>query len=321
MTQKRPYKNSKKSRTISYTSNRKNKVNRYEDLSKTKKIDNTVRIRIDEDRLNDSDSLDTSFLGKRIKEKAQVDKKIRDKILREKKTTKIGPSFFKKLFFLLGVFCIIIVVVLVIINYDDLLKTNVKVDEPIVEEETIDSEIVDDNYLFIGNFYLEDMNFDELEFYKPHVVITQSDLKTKDLLDKMKKDVYNYNPSHVFLQIGLDELVDDYNMDEIIGRYRIIIESIKENRPYAKIFVESLYPVDLEHEDYDSSLDNITNDMIIDYNEKLMELTNSLDITYIDLFNELSDGKKLKNVYTVDGIHLNSDGNKKVWKKLRKFVS
>ena len=321
MTRKKPYKDSKRNRTIPSTSNRKNKTNKYEELGNTKKFDNTVRIRIDEERLNDSDSLDTSFLGKRIKEKAQVDRRVREKILKEKKTSKFGPSFFKNLFFLLGILCIIIVVILVIINFDNLLKSNVKGEEPIIKDETFDSEIVDYNYLFIGNFYLEDMDFDEFEFYKPHVVNAHSDLKTNYLLDNMRKEIYIYNPSHVFLQIGLDELVDDNDIDEIIERYQKIIEGIQENRPYAKIFVESLYPVDSDYEDYDSSFDDITNEKIINYNNQLKKLTNSLNITYIDLFSELSDGNKLKKEYTVDGIHLSNDGNKKVWKNLRKFVS
>ena len=91
MSQKKPYKDSKKSRTVPYNNkqNRTSTVKNKEDkeLSKTKKLENTVRIRIDEDRLNDSDSLDTSFLSGRVNTKAQ-----KEKILRERKEHIINIS-------------------------------------------------------------------------------------------------------------------------------------------------------------------------------------------------------------------------------------
>ena len=315
MSQKKPYKDSKKSRTVPYNDkkNKTNTVKNKEDkeLSKTKKLENTVRIRIDEERLNDSDSLDTSFLSGRVNTKAQKDKKIKEKILRERKEHIINISIIKNIFFLLSILCIVAVVIMIIVNYDDFLKLNskdTKTSTETVEELDKDKEkIIDDNYLFVGNFYLEDMDFIELEFYKPTVKVIESDITTSMILDNLNHYIYQYNPSHVFLQIGLKELLDEEDINDIISHYRTIIEGIQENRSYTKIFIESLYPIYSEEE-------GISNDKINDYNKKLKVLASSLDVTYIDVYHELDSS------YYSDGVHLNRDGVKKVWKIIRKFV-
>ena len=307
---KRNYNKTKKASTY--------KRKKEDDLTKTKRLENTIRIRIDEGRLNDSDSLDTSFLGGRMREKAQTNKKVRDKILKEKKSSSINPTFFKNLFFMLGMLCIIAVVLMIVVNYEKLLSTNHKKIDPIeINDNTLEENVIDDNYLFIGNFYLEDMSFDDLEFYKPYVKVTDSKLTSSMILENIKEDVYIYNPSHVFLQIGLEELINEDEIDDIIDKYYTIIESIQNKRSYAKIFVMSLFPINSNYDEYDS----LSNELIIQYNEKLKELADLLNVKYIDLFHELSNDNELDEKYSNDGIHLNTDGYHKIWKKIRKFIS
>ncbi len=314
MTQKKPYKKNNRSMTTSYSSkgiNAKTKDTKSNELTKTKKLDNTVRIRIDEERLNDSDSLDTSFLSGRVKKNEKENKKIKEKILREGKSSVLNPVFFKILFFLLGTLCIVIVVILVMVNYDDLVKNKI-VKESIVSDISQDNEkVIDDNYLFIGNYYLEEMNFKELEFYKPTVKVVESDLTTNMILEDLNHFIYQYNPSHVILQVGLKELIEEENVDDIINRYRTILEGIQENRPYAKVLIESLYPIYSDDEEYD----NISNDMIAEYNEKLDDLASSFHIAYIDVYSELNS-----DYYSENGVYLNSNGVKKIWKIIRKFM-
>ena len=314
MTQKRPYKKNNRSRTTSYSSNRMNTKTKNtidDELSKTKKLHNTVRIRIDEERLNDSDSLDTSFLSGRVKKNEKENKRIKEKLLRGDKSSVLNPTFFKILFFLLGTLCIVIVVIMVIVNYDDLLKTKTIKETPVSDIQQDNEKVIDDNYLFIGNYYLEEMDFKELEFYKPTVKVVESDITTNMILEDLNHYIYQYNPSHVILQVGLKELIEEENVDDIINRYRTILEGIQENRPYAKILIESLYPIYSDDDDYD----NISNDMIVNYNEKLNDLASSFHITYIDVYSELDS-----SYYSEDGLYLNSDGVKKVWKIIRKFM-
>ena len=57
-------------------------------------LENTMRIRIDRERIEDSESLDTSFLEGRAHKRVQNNKTAKEKILIEKKPT-ISFPFFK----------------------------------------------------------------------------------------------------------------------------------------------------------------------------------------------------------------------------------
>ncbi len=255
--------------------------------------------------------MDTSFLSGRVKKNEKLNKRIKEKVLKRDRASFFNPTFFKFLFFLLGTLCIVVLVIMVAINYDDLLKTKTIKETPVSDIQQDNEKVIDDNYLFIGNYYLEEMDFKELEFYKPTVKVVESDITTNMILEDLNHYIYQYNPSHVILQVGLKELIEEENVDDIINRYRTILEGIQENRPYAKILIESLYPIYSDDDDYD----NISNDIIVDYNKKLNDLASSFHITYIDVYSELDS-----SYYSEDGVHLNHDGVKRVWKIIRKFM-
>ena len=46
----------------------------------------------------------------------------------------------------------------------------------------------------------------------------------------------------------------------------------------------------------------------------------SLNVTYIDMYKELSENDLLKEDYTDDGIKLNSNGYKKVFKVINRYI-
>ena len=80
----RPYRNNVTNRYKKNSSNSKNKKKTTNNKKDNNDLSVTTRIRIDDTRLNDSDSLDTSFLEGRLGRKAKDNKKVKDKILKEK---------------------------------------------------------------------------------------------------------------------------------------------------------------------------------------------------------------------------------------------
>ena len=62
--------------------------------------------------------------------------------------------------------------------------------------------------------------------------------------------IYKYNPSKVFINLGYVDLVNDKSVNEIISNYEEIIKNIKLNRPYAEIYVISVFPI---NNDYDET--------------------------------------------------------------------
>ena len=129
------------------------------------------------------------------------------------------------------------------------------------------------------------------------------------------------NPSNIFIEIGFNDLDKGGSEEEIISNLEEIITGIKSNRSYAKIYVESLYPI-LEKVDDEEVVvvEKITNKQIKSLNKRIKNLTKSLEVNYIDMYSELLEDDNLKESYTDDGINLNEDGYKRVFKVINRIV-
>ena len=80
-------------------------------------------------------------------------------------------------------------------------------------------------------------------------------MTSSDLFNHIKERIYCYNPSHIFINIGINDLADNKSNNEIIENLSKIIEGIKGiSRPVAKICIESLYPINKDVDDYDSDI-------------------------------------------------------------------
>ena len=274
------------------------------------KLEDTTRIRVDDNRINDAESLDISFIEGKTKNK--------ERILKEKKDHSFIYSILK------GFVFILVLATLLVFGYmyardNNLIDKIFKVNPKEVKEEKKEEKIqkMDYNYLFIGDYHTADMEFDD--FYKPFVKVCDDNYTTKDILDDLRDYVYIYNPSDVFIELGINDFDEETSVKEIVDNIESIIRGIKLNRSMANIYVESLYPVNNEIEGYDNTV--ITdNSMIIDVNKELEIMCKKLDVKYVDIYSELSDNDLLKEDYTTDGIHLNEDGYRRVFKVINRLI-
>lgn len=288
-----------------------------------KKLDVTTRIRVDEIRLNDSDSLDTSFLEGRVERQSRNNtKKVAEKILKDNSDRIRKLKVIKRLFFTIAlVMCIILLIILLVnfvkeIDFSKKNKTSNNVVQKTEEKE------IDNNFLFVGDFGTEEFNFDNFELDYHYVKKTDKKLTTEKLNNDLNDYIYKYNPSIVFLQVGIIDLDEDKSIDEIIDNYGKIIDSIKENRSYAEIYIESLYPINRDIEDFDHEIikSDIDNDDIKKLNSRLKTLAEEKKVKYIDLFSALENKGKLDEIYTDNGYLLNDDGYKQVYKYIIKYT-
>ena len=288
-----------------------------------KKLDVTTRIRVDEIRLNDSDSLDTSFLEGRVERQSRNNtKKVAEKILKDNSDRIRKLKVIKRLFFTIALVMCIILLIILLVNFVkeiDFSKNN-KTSNNVVQK-TEEKEI-DNNFLFVGDFGTEEFNFDNYDLDYHYVKKTDKKLTTKKLIDDINDYIYKYNPSIVFLQVGIIDLDEDKSIDEIIDNYGKIIDSIKENRSYAEIYIESLYPINRDIEDFDDEIikSDIDNDDIKKLNSRLKTLAEEKKVKYIDLFSALENKGKLDEIYTDNGYLLNDDGYKQVYKYIIKYT-
>ena len=312
----RPY-NNKVNKNTNRRSNRapQSRSNNQE----KKEMEATTRIRIDDGRLNDSDSLDTSFLEGRIDKRVKNNKQRKEKILKEKKPSKINFKLIRNIILFLIIICLLIFGIYWFLNSDinkKSEKTNTK--PKITVKEKIVTK-VDDNYLFIGDFQTSNLDLEDV--YSHYVIVGNDEYTVTDVLDNLKEDVYDYNPSIVFIELGINDLIKGDSPTEVLDNIESVIKSIKDNRPYAEIYIESLYPINENHDNFDSnSMNDITIDDITSFNEKLEKLAKASEVNYLDMFSELSEDDVLKENYSDDGIVLNNAGVKRVLKVINRVV-
>ena len=279
-------------------------------VKKSKKtLEDTTRIRVGEDRINDASSIDVSFV------EGNKEKINKEKILKEKK----DHSFLYGILKTLVLFFIVAVLFIFAFMYarDNNLLENVFHIKPQVRVKVEEKEVktMDYNYLFIGDYHTEGLDFDG--FYKPYVKISNDDYTTSIILDDLRDYIYVYNPTHVFIELGSNELTDENSISEIVNNLKRIVRGIQNNRSLANIYVESLYPINDTIDEFNSDL---SIELIKKANIEVKSMCKSLDVNYIDMYDELIEDDLLKEEYTDDGIKLNSDGYKKVFKVINRYI-
>ena len=178
-----------------------------------------------------------------------------------------------------------------------------------------------ENIVFFGDSITE--FYDLQKFYEQMPVVNSgtSGFTTNDLLEIMEEDVYVFNPTKVVLLIGINDMNKTDDDVSIVENIKTITTSINEKRPKAKIYVESIYPVDRER--YPILIDNnVDNNRIRKINGMIESLCNEKGYVFINMFDELNSPTEDKLIYeySKDGLHLSDEGYKIVTKKLKSVL-
>ena len=190
------------------------------------------------------------------------------------------------------------------------------------EKETISYEEIkkNENILFLGDSITDWYPIDEVFNDLPIVRSGIAGYKTTDILDRMDEMVYRYNPTKVFLLIGTNDLnVEGMDRDDVVNKIEKIFTNIKKNRKNAKLYYQSIYPVNDEANN--SSAQNRSNEDIKYVNAELKKFCEENDITYINMYDTLvnSDGK-FSLSYTKDGLHPNDLGYARISAELLRYI-
>lgn len=286
------------------------------DLSKTQQ----QQLVFDDVDLDATINLDTSFMDKKDKKKV---KKIVDEVVPVPKVDDVYEEKNKStlIIVLLTIACLFFIS---FIAYHYLFFDHSEKVKVVTKKEEVVEKVVDNNYLFLGDSITE--QYDLKEYYEDYPVVNSgvSGDFTSSIVENMKKRVYDYNPSKVFLLIGINDLRKGNDVSEIVSNTKEIIELIKENRPYSEIYLESIYPINKTDDDKisDSVRDiEFDNEKIIEVNDLLKDLAKDEKITYVDLYNKLIDDDGNLNIsYTKDGLHISSEGYECITKELMKYI-
>lgn len=135
---------------------------------------------------------------------------------------------------------------------------------------------------------------------------------TKNILNRLD-EVITGKPKKIFLMIGINDLIRKLYPVATMGiHYRQIFERIQRGTPQTSVFVQSVLPIN-----YFLFSMKVNIDDVIQVNAELKNLASEFSFQYIDLFNLFADafrGDQLHPKFTMDGLHLNSEGYQ-LWKK------
>lgn len=277
----------------------KNNIEEFSRVTRNKDIYDETN-----DYLNDND-LDTTFV---------------DKVFNVKSNNKsCGKKVNKKK-------NIIVILLIISLLYSFFITYKVLTVKPKIKTvtKTVEKKIVDDNIVFLGDSIT--YRYDLEKYFDGYKVVNsgKDGDKTTDILDNMKKRVYDYNPSKVFILIGTNDLNEkNPNIEDIYNNIKDIVSDIKENRPLAKIYIESIYPI--SDSDDDKVLSDVVehrdNDDIKELNNKLKDYCRDEKLTYIDLYDNLVDKDGNINIdYTKEGLHISDEGYEVITEILKKYL-
>lgn len=311
------YKGSSKKNYSNYKNNNKHRNENYQKNSEDNMDFNITKQQVfDFDEMKFSDEIDTSFVENKRKKKEQIVDELtqsyeKGKVQQQKREKKHHSKIRVERF--VAILCILALLGTCVFLLMKPEKTKV-----ITKKEEV--VVMDDNYLFLGDSITEQYDLDEYYNDLPVVNSGISGNKTKDLLNDLNNRVYQYNPSKVFLLIGTNDIQSKVEEDVIINNIKKILEDIHENRPYAKLYLEAIYPVD----EGSSGAQDRTNKEIQSINASLEDYCKKNDITFIDMYDLLldpeSDKDRLFEDYSKDGLHISDEGYEVITEELMKYI-
>lgn len=179
------------------------------------------------------------------------------------------------------------------------------------------------NYLFLGDSITDYYDLDK--YYEGYKVVNSgiSGDQTSDILDDLEKRAYVYNPSTIFLLVGTNDYIHNKKEDETVNNIKEIVEKLNKNLPNAKIYLESIYPIN-NTDDSKISKPMVgirTNDSIKKINSELKKYCNDKNCTYLDMYSLLEDKDGNLNLeYTKEGLHMTDKGYEVITKELKKYM-
>lgn len=295
---------------------------------KKKAIENTIKI--DAERLNNLDLLDTSFLEGRVDssvtkpKNSKKNKKEKNKLIINSSKILSRIHFLRNLFLSLALVCLFIITCVFSYNFFKSSITNVLNARISNVPESVDEDIsiIDRNYLFVGDYFTDEFIFSKYGLDYHYVKSGNRGLTSQDIVNDGKGLIYDYNPSIVFIEVGLFDLDNSITGVELVNNIDTIVKQIKNNRPYTKIYVESIYPINASVDGYDLKpfKSDITNELISDTNESIKRYCDENDIYYLDVNSLLVKNKKLYAEFTDNGYSLNANGYKQVYKAVKNVI-
>lgn len=106
------------------------------------------------------------------------------------------------------------------------------------------------------------------------------------------------SPEKVFVMAGTNDLAH-ISIEKYVKRYDALIEAFNKEVPNARIYIQSVLPVN-----HEMSRGYATNEKIRNANAEISRLAKEKGCTFINLYDLYEEGGEMKKELTRDGVHL-----------------
>jgi lysophospholipase L1-like esterase len=130
---------------------------------------------------------------------------------------------------------------------------------------------------------------------------------------KRLDEVISLKPSKLFLEVGINDLVEHVSVREVTNNYKKIVEQVRLKSPDTQIFIQSLLPVKMTSSFFTSSED--VNEVVKEQNKELKALASQLHVSFVNLYDNFVLSGEINPRLTWDGVHLVDEGYA-IWKGL-----
>jgi lysophospholipase L1-like esterase len=119
--------------------------------------------------------------------------------------------------------------------------------------------------------------------------------------------VAKLKPQKVFIEIGINDIIEQISLKKIGDNYRQAIKIIRQQSPATKIYVQSNLPVIINRPSIFTD-DARVKKVIIEQNDNLKKMAGEEACVYVDIYSEFLKEKKPETLFIWDGVHLTGKG-------------
>ena len=202
----------------------------------------------------------------------------------------------------------------------------------------LNEHVVKGQILFTGSSLMEHFPINELLMTSRSNTIIYNrgvgGFTTDDMLINMDIQIFNLEPSKIFINIGtndiarFEETFEDV-LSHMLKNYDKILKQIQNRLPDAEVYVMAYYPVNEsaksqiipEGEWRELLFKNRNNYNISLANTEVKKLAEKYGYHYIDVNKGLTDEEgQLKKEYTVEGIHMYANAYRIIYENMKVFL-
>ena len=148
---------------------------------------------------------------------------------------------------------------------------------------------------------------------------------TSFLLEHIESQIFNLEPSKIFINIGTNDIGFEIPEEEFLNNYDQILSQIESKLPQTQVYVMRYYPINTvdfgQDSDEKTLFETRSNKKFQKASDKIKKLADNHHFHFIDVNDGLSDENgNLKKELTFDGAHLNPAGYQLVLENLKVYL-